>query len=106
MGLVPRTIKEKNMQAFGKTLNWMVGFLFALMLSQTFGSTFVHRSFQLAFTLLCLVFYIIFTLPAPNNPNRRIWEGLVLWVMYAFSPRKYLSIIGFAFREAQYENRP
>jgi hypothetical protein len=100
MALVPRAIKEENRMAFGFSFNRTIGFVMVMMMSVSIGDMYVHSYLRVPFSIYCVVMFIIMNLKAPQNPKRRVWEGFVLWLVSRFSPNKYLSLIGYAFKEA------
>lgn len=105
MGLVPKATKAENKMAFGLSFVRLMGFVMTLMLSVSVGDSYVHTSFRLLFTIFCCVMYLILNLPAPHNPKRRIWNGMLLWLSSKSTPHVYQSMIGFAYKEVQDEAR-
>lgn len=101
MGLVPKCIKEETKMDFGLSLYRLMGLLITFMLSVTLAEQYVHSWFNFPFIVTCIIYYLILNLPAPNNPKRSLWQGLFLWLIRLFTPISYMSIIGYAYAEAQ-----
>jgi hypothetical protein len=100
MGLVPKAIKEENKQIFGASLNLLLGFMVTLLLSNSIGNTSVHSWFRVPFIIYCLAIYVLLNFKAPGNPKKHVWQGMIIWFVDLSSPRKFLSIVGYAFKEA------
>lgn len=101
MGLAPKATKAENKVALGITMKIIVGGVFVLMLSNYLGDLFVHAMLRLPFTAVCIAFYVIFVCPAPHNPKKQFWNGMILWLIGKFTPKNYISIIGYTYQEAK-----
>jgi hypothetical protein len=103
MGLVPKCIKEETKMMMGLSYYRLMGLIITLMTGVSIGNAYVHAWFHLPFTATCVVFYIVLNLKVPENPNRRIWQGLILWISRLATPHIYLSVVGYAYEEARHE---
>jgi hypothetical protein len=103
MGLVPKCIKEENKMMFGLSYNRLMGLIITLMMGVSMGNAYVHAWLHIPFVIACILFYLVLNLKVPQNPNRRIWQGLTLWILHLFTPHIYLSVIGYAYEEARHE---
>lgn len=99
MGMIPKTTKAETKVFAGKDKNWLLGLVMTLMMAYAFGQKFVHAAFTLPFLIFVIVVYILLQRPAPSNPKRPMWQGLVLWLLYLRDSACYASIIGYAYKE-------
>jgi hypothetical protein len=103
MDLVPKVLKEETRMFMGLSYFRLMGVVFTLMLSVSFGEKYIHSYLRVAFTIYCVVIFIVLNFKAPQNPRRRVWEGFILWITNMLSPNNFLSIIGYAYKEAEHE---
>jgi hypothetical protein len=101
MGLIPKATKADTKLLFNLNMNWLLGIMMTLIMSVQWGNLFVHTDFQLLFIGFCIVIYVLLNKPAPHNPKRVIWQGMLLWIANIITPKVYLPIIGCAYQEAQ-----
>lgn len=102
MGMVPKETKAQNKQVLNLSLNMIFGIIMTMMLSQSFGNILVHPKLNLPFMIVCIALYLLVNRPAPNAPNRKLWQGWLIWMSRIFRRKKYKSIIGYEYMEAKH----
>lgn len=98
MGLVPKSIHEETKMMFGMSYMRLMGLIMTFMTAVCMDDS-VHSWFHIPFIICCVLIYIILNFKAPNNPKRRLWQGMLLYLISKFTPQAYLSVIGYAYKE-------
>lgn len=99
MGMIPTTTKAEVKVFAGHGGPWLIGALLALMLAQGIGQQTVHAYFRIPFIGFALIMYLILQKKAPSNPDRTVWQGLLLWILFLRDVGWYAGIISYAYKE-------
>ena len=99
MGLIPKNVCEETKMIFGLSYFRLMGLIITIMMSISLADNYVHSWFHIPFIIFCVVMYAVMNFKAPHNPKRRVWQGFAQWISNIFTKQRYLSVIGYAYKE-------
>lgn len=99
MGMIPKTTNAEVKVVAGKGMMWLTGLVMTFVLANSIGNQFVHAKFRLLFMVYAVIVYLVLQSKSPSNPERPIWQGLIIWLQYKRSTGYYAGILGYAFKQ-------